>query len=192
MTFLDQFVARRQGLLNPPASLLDIEALKQLRSAIDPFLVLMFSAFDGERDQGALLPAHRIRRAPEVIAAAKNCADMVLTDEILPPCFLEYLPLIATPIKNDIGVFSFNSSLAPGAVVELDYESGEAMIVATSWAGYLEAYIALSAGRPDGMLERSSPRALSAADLDVLAKFSSIRFPLIDQPGVTRFNVHEL
>jgi len=190
--FLDRFVAQRSAVLNPPAQSPDIEALARRYPAHDPFLSSMYGAFDGERDQGALLPAHRVRRVREVIAAGDNNAELVIADEVLPRCFLDFVPVIASPTKTDIGVFTERSTFVPSAVVEFDYELGEARVLSTSLSGYFEAYMALSIMWADNALSRSRPRGLTVADLNVLTQFSCIRYPLVDEAGVTRFNVHDL
>jgi len=180
---LVRFQAERAALLNSAASSRAIREFWEPRGvAALPFMRL-YELFDGEQLYGAWFPGYRIAPLAELADLAKATEDSwewieEQRGESHP--MRNFVPLISTLHKTSIGPLFDERSSLDGHIVEYRYESGEIHVWSTSADEFIDAFFGLSIARgaPQSVEDAVTPIHFSPADVDFLARWSRIVFPV--------------
>ena len=120
-----------------PASPEQLEKLTALRGSVPIELLELLSCQNGEVAQYNPRSGITFLDVDSIIEYSLMLEEMIDGDETLPVEFRDFSPFLSTVLKTHIGVFSPSSKLFPGAVVEIDYESGDLINWADSIAQFL-------------------------------------------------------
>lgn len=183
METLLRFQVERASSLNSAGSPQAIREFWEPRGvAALPFMRL-YELFDGEQLYGAWFPGYRISPLAEVADLAKATEDSWAwieeqRGESHP--MRNFVPLISSLHKTSVGPLFDERSSLHGYVVEYRYESGEIQVWSTSAGEFIDAFFGLSIARgaPQSVEDAVTPMQFSPADVDFLARWPRIVFPV--------------
>jgi hypothetical protein len=107
---------------------------------------------------------YRFLSSAAIAESVAGLRDMVEQDDTLPPAFLCFIPFVHTDCKTDVGLFTQQSPLMPGSVIEYHYETGEFVHWATSIPEFLSLLVTAE-GTPTAFGVEFPSLGRSAVDL---------------------------
>ena len=138
--------AAEHGLDRPGATADELARFDRLYPVPPAGLREVLVAVDGEWFPGGLVPHCRLAGVAEILTNRDDLGLMVREDETLPEYFLHFVPFLHTDVKSDVGVFTADSPVLPNRIVEVHYESGEAIV----WDDSLHRFFARLMAPPPG------------------------------------------
>jgi hypothetical protein len=188
---LHTFAAARQRWLNPPASKENLDWLGARFGAASERTREMYELFDGEKDFGALFRGFSVRSLDDFrscVLALDDVWDSLDDDEIAP--VRDFLPIIRTCIKTDIGPIATSDARLNGLVIEYCVFTGRFRVWCESWSAFVESFFALSVQLHIKSDKRSAwtessydhhRHVFNASDRGFLSNWQEVKYPVSRQ-----------
>ena len=168
----ERFVSLRRGLLNPPIDVSEHDLFRRSAAVVE-----LYRAFNGEAFWGAWLPGCRISPVDEVEslrAATSDSWEWIEEERGSPHPLRNFLPLIMTGRKSNIGPILDPESKYFDSVIEYDYERGEVLLWSRSTRDFLEGTTAVSCAFITPDAETQVMHRFSAAEIELLSAWGDL------------------